>query len=235
MSEYLGLVNKFNRFNASVESKDKLYKAVQCGARVLHYYLSLRLEGGYKNPTVAQLQKLDVGILDARRLFRIFRFTNEITKLAVSLKGLPPNTAQFWLSITRAIGYAGYFFINPISWFGKMGVVPSIDQVRLTKLSLKLWVIGLVSWILLDILQFLDWRRAHLRKRQLKLVSEEQWQQENDKKTKDFVINNVKNIADFHFASSLAGIYEKYNSAGFVGLCGFISACIASWQSWQAC
>jgi len=240
-----------NKFNGSVESKDKAYKVVQYGARFLVWFLSVRLEKGNQDDVVVKLGKLDVAVTDARRLFRIFRFAAEPTRILQSLQAL--NTSynssynssmalygvQLGLIVLRSVGYAGYFFFNPISWFIKMGIINNnilgkYDMATITRVSLKLWMLGVISWILLDTVQFVDFISNLKRRRKLNIVSEAQFQSDSKKKTKDLVLNHVKNLADLQIASALSGVHS-YNSTGLVGLCGLISGIIASWQSWQTC
>jgi hypothetical protein len=101
-SSILPLVLKFNRFNATVENKDKLFKLVQFAARFLSWYYAKQTEGNVsKSPIALKFQKLDVAILDARRLFRIFRFTNEINRILQATKDMQPGSVPYLLAILR--------------------------------------------------------------------------------------------------------------------------------------
>jgi len=225
-------------FFNKTEGRDKLCKSIQYASRFIKWSLEK------KNPEAAlRFNGLFVGMRDARKLFRLLKSVNEYHKILQILSKGAEDEIDYYLQILNRLFFAGYWFFDNLVILCTVKFLKH-DAKKLNKTGMIFWFLALVVGLIQSIrmLIYLNHREIKI----LKSISEAKEEDlENKKKTlrtirnqkKDQYLNILKQFGDLIPASQgseiVPKLFKRNFNDGMIGLGGFVSAVITSYQIYK--
>lgn len=202
-------IQKFITYESKLGDRDKTFKAVQYGAKVLLWYFLT----DPKADISVQVSKLGAAITLHRKLFRYFNFLTELKKANATLNKIQngKGTVNDTITLVKDLAMAIYWLGDNIVYLSKVGAVNNVDTQRYSKLSLQAWTIANLCSLYLD-LQTLS--KAKPEAKQL------------------MTIQCVKAVCDVLTPAGLLQYVPLHD--GQVGIVGLTSAIIHHYLAWPA-
>jgi len=244
--EVSSVVEKWLKFMAQSEAKDKVMKNIQYGARLLAWYLKRMKYDTSKDSVANRLAILDSQTATARKLFRVAKPIDyiQIIYKIFAQRGFNLTYIDLLL-LGRALGNLVYFGTDHIIWLIKIGVMKG-NATKLNEYSGKGWFWALVFWLIHDVDQLI---KSYQRENQLKKKRSELRQSNTAPNTEE--LDNIerqlqlqkaqqatlwnttifRTITDLQIAASMSNYWHL--SPGILGICGISSATSAGLQIWQ--
>lgn len=177
---------------------------------------------------------------DARKLFRLFKSINEYQKISKLLAKIEEDEFAFYFNLLNRLGFLGYWFFDNLQILSKVNFL-KLDPKKNAKIGALFWFFALIFALILDVRNLIKVSHEQIqienylancredevdvRKNQLKVLKQ---------KKKEIVLNIIKYVGDLISASQGSEIAPKllkinFND-GWVGIGGFVSAVITSYQ-----
>lgn len=217
------------------EGRDKFCKAVQYASRFIKWSLDK------KNPELsARFHGLFVGMRDARKLFRLFKTLNEYHKILQILSKGAEDELDYYLTILNRLFFAGYWFFDNLVILCTVKFFKQ-DAKKYNKTGMLFWFLGLIVGLAQSIrsLIFLNHREIKILKslsdcKEEELDSKKKLLRSIRQQKKDQYLNILRQIGDLIPASQgseiIPKLFKRNFNDGWIGLGGFVSAVIASYQ-----
>ena len=177
---------------------------------------------------------------DARKLFRLFKSVNEYQKISKLLVKIEEDEFAFYFNVLNRLSFLGYWFFDNLQILSKINFL-KLDPKKNAKLGALFWLFGLIFALILDLRNLIKVSHEQIqienflancredevdvRKNQLKVLKQ---------KKKEIVLNIIKTVGDMIPASQgsevAPNIFKVNFNDGWMGLGGFISAVITSYQ-----
>ncbi|KAL4493142.1 hypothetical protein ABPG72_003227 [Tetrahymena utriculariae] len=219
------------------EGRDKFCKAIQYASRFLKWHFT-----NTENKELAtRFNGLFNGMKDARKLFRLFKTINEIQKIQELLNKKDND------EINKALNILVRAFFGLYWYFDNLVILKSVNFIKGdpkpdNKKGSTCWLIALLLSIAQNIRNLLKNFTEELNLS--KQVFENQVEQENSKlndqiskirkQRVDIYLSIIKNLGDTITAGQASNLWptllNKNASDGLIGLGGFVSAVITSYQ-----
>jgi len=244
--EVSSVVEKWLKFMAQSEAKDKVMKNIQYGARVISWYLKYMKYDSSKDSVANRLAILDSQTATARKLFRVAKPIDyiQIIYKIFAQRGINLTYIDL-LQLGRALGNLVYFGTDHIIWLIKIGVIKG-NANKLNEYSGKGWFWALVFWLIHDADQLIKsyQREVQLKKKRSELRQantvpnteeleniDRQLQQLKGQQSTLWNTTIYRTITDLQIAAAMSGYWNL--SPAILGICGISSATSAGIQLWQ--
>eukprot|EP01015_Nassula_variabilis_P019988 TRINITY_DN3429_c0_g1_i2.p1 TRINITY_DN3429_c0_g1~~TRINITY_DN3429_c0_g1_i2.p1 ORF type:complete len:238 (-),score=16.32 TRINITY_DN3429_c0_g1_i2:68-781(-) len=232
-------LNKTINWINKTEGRDKFCKAIQYASRFLKWYLVT------KNKDAAErFEKLFSSMRDARKLFRLFKALNEYHKIQQLLGKKSDDDIETLLQILNRLFFMLYW------GFDNMVILCTIkfikkDKAQYNRLGCTSWLLGLVIGLVINVRKMMNsyYEEMKIDNTLKHSTNETQNDTLRNKLNKirhgrnEIYLNIVKTLGDMIAALNGSEIPQKllnksFND-GFVGVGGFLSAVITSYQLYK--
>ncbi|XP_076455647.1 peroxisomal membrane protein 11B-like [Babylonia areolata] len=212
------------KFNSHSQARDKIYRTVQYGSRLVLWYLTRQTERG----TVEEkLKKLEAALALSRKLFRMGN-SLDLGHKALDALSMPDPVLRR-LAVTAHTLKALWLLLDHAIWCGKIQIV-KIDVARWSKWSAWAWLIGLAASTTFDVIK--------LHRLQLKLDS---IALEMDSAGRSDLADQVKvemHTMRLNFWRDFCDLFIplsalQYANPGLGALCGLASSLIGFQLEWE--
>ncbi|OVA14169.1 Peroxisomal biogenesis factor 11 [Macleaya cordata] len=203
------------------EARDKICRAIQYGSK----YLS--------NGEPGTAQNVDKSTSLARKVFRLFKFVNDLHGLiSPTPQGTPLPIIVLGKSKNALL--STFLFLDQIVWLGRTGIYKNKERAELIgRISLFCWL-GASTCTTLAELAELGRLSASMKKLEKDLKNTDKYQNEQYrsklKKSNDRTLALVKSTMDIVVAVGLLQLAPKKVTPRVTGGFGFISSLISCYQ-----
>ncbi|KAI3878151.1 hypothetical protein MKW92_037331 [Papaver armeniacum] len=208
-------------FLNKAEARDKICRAIQYGSK----YLS--------NGEPGTAQNVDKTTSLARKVFRLFKFVNDLHALiSPTPQGTPfPIVA---LGKSKNALMSTFLFLDQFVWLQRIGIYKNKEGAELIgKVSLYCWMAGSTCTSLIELAE-LGRLSASMKKIEKKLNNTDKYQNEEYllklKKANDRTLALVKAVMDLGVAAGLLQLAPNKLTPRVVGGLGFLSSLISCYQ-----
>eukprot|EP00004_Rigifila_ramosa_P004869 TRINITY_DN15315_c0_g1_i1.p1 TRINITY_DN15315_c0_g1~~TRINITY_DN15315_c0_g1_i1.p1 ORF type:complete len:226 (-),score=62.26 TRINITY_DN15315_c0_g1_i1:17-694(-) len=222
----MAVVDQFVKFIEKSDAKDKVFKLIAFGAKVVLHYEETG--GAPRKQWITNLKTISESAGDARIWGRLAKSVGELKKLAEAKWTADPKDV---LTIVRSFCNAVYFLLDHYTFLGKKKIL-TIEQELWNDRQRKVLIAATVCIMLLDWINFS--KEVSKAKKTVDTDADISNKQAAAKtisaKRHEFVLNFIKNFADLQV--QVIALNRLNVSAGYVGWAGVISAAIACYQIW---
>lgn len=174
---------------------------------------------------------------DARKLFRLFKSVNEAHKILEILNKGGSDQVDVVLNLLNRFGFLLYWIFDNISILGSIKFL-TVDNKKYAKYGAFFWFWALIFSLIQTIKKLNDLSE---REKAEKLTEDSENKEASNKRLvkirkdkSDQYLNVIKNIGDLITASQGSEIFPKITGKsftdGWIGVGGFVSAVITSYQ-----
>ncbi|VFQ75721.1 unnamed protein product [Cuscuta campestris] len=203
------------------EARDKICRAIQYGSKFL------------SNGEPGTAQNVDKSTSLARKVFRLFKFVNDLHALiSPSAPGTPLSLILLGKSKNALL--STFLFLDQIVWLGRTGIYKNKERAELLgRISLFCWMSSSVCTTLVEIGE-LGRLSASMKKLEAELKNTDKHQNEQYRnklqKSNDRSIALVKAGLDIVVAVGLLQLAPKKVTPRVTGAFGFVSSLISCYQ-----
>lgn len=203
------------------EARDKICRAIQYGSKFL------------SNGEPGTAQNVDKTTSLARKVFRLFKFVNDLHALiSPPAKGTP--TPLILLGKSKNALLSTFLLLDQVVWLGRTGIYKNKEKAELiSRISLFCWMGSTACTTIIEIaeLQRLSKSIKKLEEK-LKLAGKHENEQYRDKlkKSNERLLSLVKASMDLVVAVGLLQLAPKKVTPRVTGGFGFISSLISCYQ-----
>ncbi|CAH9123820.1 unnamed protein product [Cuscuta epithymum] len=203
------------------EARDKICRAIQYGSKFL------------SNGEPGTAQNVDKSTSLARKVFRLFKFINDLHALiSPSAPGTPLSLVLLGKSKNALL--STFLFLDQIVWLGRTGIYKNKERAELLgRISLFCWMGSSVCTTLVETGE-LGRLSASMKKLEAKLKNTNKYQNEEYqsklKKSNDRSVALVKAGLDIVVAVGLLQLAPKKVTPRVTGAFGFVSSLISCYQ-----
>ncbi|XP_018462247.2 peroxisomal membrane protein 11D [Raphanus sativus] len=203
------------------EARDKLCRAIQYGSKFL--------SGG--QPGTAQ--NVDKSTSLARKVFRLFKFVNDLHGLISPVpKGTPLPLVLLGKSKNALL--STFLFLDQIVWLGRSGIYKNKERAELLgRISLFCWMGSSVCTTLVEIGE-IGRLSSSMKKIEKRLKNGTKYQDEEYraklKQSNERSLALIKSAMDIVVAAGLLQLYPKKINPRVTGAFGFITSLISCYQ-----
>eukprot|EP01091_Cochliopodium_minus_P007759 TRINITY_DN17643_c0_g1_i1.p1 TRINITY_DN17643_c0_g1~~TRINITY_DN17643_c0_g1_i1.p1 ORF type:complete len:235 (+),score=56.55 TRINITY_DN17643_c0_g1_i1:131-835(+) len=233
-------MKKFVRYINDYNGRDKFYRTIQYGLKMLVFYTTeirnLKKEGRGEIPTF--LAGFEKGLSSGRKLMRIGSIPGSYMTFINSL-----NEKQLPLRILTAIrDFLGFIFLffDHVNWLASSAAHKALawDTKKSERFVDTLWLIGLVLSTIIDTIKYVqDLQLIEKIKKQAKndqqkeTDAKEEIKKINDR-NKNLPFKYIKNFFDMPVAMSAIDLLNI--NLGWKGFFGFVSSFSSAYLLWPA-
>ncbi|XP_005107819.1 peroxisomal membrane protein 11A [Aplysia californica] len=212
------------KFNAHTSARDKIFRFVQYGSRLLLWQLTYG-SPDVQGEVVARLRKLESALSLSRKLFRLGNSVDLAHKALDSLS--IPETALMVLAVTSHSFKAIWLLMDHLLWLAKVGLV-KVDNAFWTQWSLRAWLVALAAASASDVIKF---ERVHnqLDKHRKENGADAKIPRQLQLDMHAVRMNFWRDFCDLFIP--LGGL--RYVSPGVAAVCGVVSSVIGFTQEWE--
>ncbi|CAH9069745.1 unnamed protein product [Cuscuta europaea] len=203
------------------EARDKICRAIQYGSKFL------------SNGEPGTAQNVDKSTSLARKVFRLFKFINDLHALiSPSAPGTPLSLVLLGKSKNALL--STFLFLDQIVWLGRTGIYKNKERAELLgRISLFCWMGSSVCTTLVEIGE-LGRLSASMKKLEAELKNTNKYQNEQYhsklKKSNDRSVALVKAGLDIVVAVGLLQLAPQKVTPRVTGAFGFVSSLISCYQ-----
>ncbi|KAJ4954610.1 hypothetical protein NE237_011393 [Protea cynaroides] len=203
------------------EARDKICRAIQYGSKFL----------SNGEPGVAQ--NVDKSTSLARKVFRLFKFVNDLHALiSPTPQGTPLPIVLLGKSKNALL--STFLFLDQIVWLGRSGIYKNKERADLLgRISLFCWMGSSVCTTLVELAE-LGRLSASMKKMEKDLENTDKYQNEQYriklKKSNDRSLALIKSAIDIVVAVGLLQLAPKKVTPRVTGGLGFVSSLISCYQ-----
>jgi lipid-A-disaccharide synthase-like uncharacterized protein len=198
-----------------------------------------------KNPELSQrFTGLFMGMRDARKLFRLFKTVNEYQKILQILSKGAEDEIDWGLSILTRILFGGYWVFDNLVVLCTVKFFKQ-DSKKYNKVAMWFWFLALLSGLIQSIRLVIL-----LNHREIALAKKLHEAKDQDLENKKKVLRNIRALKKEQYLKIIgqlgdmipAGqgseiipkLFKKNFNDGWIGLGGFVSAVVSSYQLYNA-
>ncbi|XP_073038884.1 peroxisomal membrane protein 11D-like [Primulina eburnea] len=203
------------------EARDKICRAIQYGSKFL------------SNGEPGAAQNVDKSTSLARKVFRLFKFVNDLHALiSPSAPGTP--LPLIFLGKSKNALLSTFLFLDQIVWLGRTGIYKDKERLELIgRISLFSWLGASFCTSLVEIGEI--WRlSSSMKKLEKELKNTNKYKNEEYraklKKSNDRSISLVKAVMDLVVAAGLLQLAPNKITPRVTGAFGFASSLISCYQ-----
>ncbi|WOG95379.1 hypothetical protein DCAR_0414695 [Daucus carota subsp. sativus] len=198
------------------EARDKICRAIQYGSKFV------------SNGEPGTAQNVDKSTSLARKVFRLFKFINDLHGLiSPPVKGTP--LPLILLGKSKNALLSTFLFLDQIVWLGRSGIYKNAERTQLiAKISLYCWMGSSVCTTLVEIGEI-----GRLSASMKKLEKDKVWNEEYRAKLKNSnerSLSLIKAAIDIVVAAGLLQLSPKKITPRVTGAFGFTSSLISCYQ-----
>ncbi|XP_008795374.1 peroxisomal membrane protein 11D-like [Phoenix dactylifera] len=203
------------------EARDKICRAIQYGSKFV----------SKGEPGTAQ--NVDKSTSLARKVFRLFKFVNDLhTLISPPPKGSP--LPLILLGKSKNALLSTFLFLDQVVWAGRTGIYKNKERTELiSKISLFCWMGSSACTTLIELAE-LARISASLKKLEKELKRADKYEDEQYrnklKQSNDRLLSLVKSSMDIVVAIGLLQLAPKKVTPRVTGACGFITSLISCYQ-----
>ncbi|XP_010255528.1 PREDICTED: peroxisomal membrane protein 11C-like [Nelumbo nucifera] len=203
------------------EARDKICRAIQYGSKFL------------SNGEPGTAQNVDKSTSLARKIFRLFKFVNDLHALiSPTPKGTPLPIILLGKSKNALL--STFLFLDQIVWLGRTGIYKNKERVELVgRISLFCWMGSSICTTLVELAE-LARLSASMKKLEKELKNTDKYENEQYrtklKQSNDRSLALVKAIMDAVVAVGLLQLAPKKVTPRVTGSFGFVSSLISCYQ-----
>ncbi|XP_042509936.1 peroxisomal membrane protein 11C [Macadamia integrifolia] len=203
------------------EARDKICRAIQYGSKFL------------SNGEPGTAQNVDKSTSLARKVFRLFKFVNDLHALiSPTPQGTPLPIVLLGKSKNALL--STFLFLDQIVWLGRTGIYKNKERADLIgRISLFCWMGSSVCTTLVELAE-LGRLSASMKKMEKDLKSTDKYQNEQYrttlKKSNDRSLALIKSAIDIVVAVGLLQLAPKKVTPRVTGGFGFVSSLISCYQ-----
>ncbi|KAF5191494.1 Peroxisomal membrane protein like [Thalictrum thalictroides] len=203
------------------EARDKICRAIQYGSKFIH------------NGEAGTAQNVDKTTSLARKVFRLFKFVNDLHALiSPTPQGTPLPIVLIGKSKNALL--STFLFLDQIVWLGRSGIYKNKERTELLgRISLFCWMGSSVCTTLVELAE-LGRLSKSMKKIEKDIKSGDKYQNEQyrDKlqKSNDRTLALVKASMDIIVAAGLLQLAPKKVTPRVTGGFGFVSSLISCYQ-----
>ncbi|KAK6939254.1 Peroxisomal biogenesis factor 11, partial [Dillenia turbinata] len=204
------------------EARDKICRAIQYGSKFL------------SNGAPGTAQNVDKSTSLARKVFRLFKFVNDLHALiSPTAPGTPFPLVLLGKSKNALL--STFLFLDQIVWLGRTGIYKNKERAELIgRISLFCWLGSSVCTTLVELGE-LGRLSASMKKLERELKDSDKYQnqfyREKLKKSNERTLALVKAGMDIVVAVGLLQLAPKKVTPRVTGAFGFVSSLISCYQS----
>ncbi|XP_040988882.1 peroxisomal membrane protein 11C-like [Juglans microcarpa x Juglans regia] len=206
---------------SKAEARDKICRAIQYGSK----YLS--------NGEPGTAQNVDKSTSLARKVFRLFKFVNDLQAL---ISPTPPGTPLpiILLGKSKNALLSTFLFLDQIVWLGRTGIYKNKERTDLLgRISLYCWLSASICTTLVEVGE-LGRLSASMKKLEKDLNKNDKYQNEQYraklKKSNERSLALIKAALDLAVAVGLLQLVPKKVTPRVTGALGFVSSLISCYQ-----
>ncbi|XP_010278540.1 PREDICTED: peroxisomal membrane protein 11C [Nelumbo nucifera] len=203
------------------EARDKICRAIQYGSKFL------------SNGEPGTAQNVDKSTSLARKVFRLFKFVNDLhTLISPTPKGTPLPIILLGKSKNALL--STFLFLDQIVWLGRTGIYKNKERAELIgSISLFCWMGSSICSSLVELAE-LGRLSASIKKLEKELKNTDKYQNEQYcnklKQSNDRSLALVKALMDIVVAVGLLQLAPKKVTPRVTGGFGFVSSLISCYQ-----
>ncbi|XP_050406343.1 peroxisomal membrane protein 11A [Patella vulgata] len=214
------------RYNSYTQSKDKLYRIFQYGARLVLWYIQ---KVGSKSVLGSKLQKMEETVALSRKLFRMGNSTELIHKAMDSFK--MPDTYQALLGVTTHSFKALWLILDHIIWFGKVEAL-QIQIKTWTVWASRAWLVSLLAATVINI------HKINHVKAQIAKAGSRHGQSDHQHRNDKQLLKRDYHGAQMTFLKDFCDVFIPLSSLGYVSpglgaFCGVVSSYVGFKLEWE--
>uniref|UniRef100_A0A2P2LQD6 Peroxisomal membrane protein 11C n=1 Tax=Rhizophora mucronata TaxID=61149 RepID=A0A2P2LQD6_RHIMU len=203
------------------EARDKICRAIQYGSKFL------------SNGQPGTAQNVDKSTSLARKVFRLFKFVNDLHAL---INPVPQGTPLplVLLGKSKNALLSTFLFLDQIVWLGRSGIYKNKEQAELVgKISLYCWMGSSICATLVEVGE-LGRLSASMKKLEKELKNGDKYQNEQYcaklRKSNERSLSLIKAAIDIVVAVGLLQLAPKKVNPRVTGAFGFASSLISCYQ-----
>jgi hypothetical protein len=203
------------------EARDKLGRALQYGSKFL------------SNGQPGTAQNIDKSTSWARKLFRLFKFVNDLHAL---ISPVPQGTPLPLVILGKSKNalLSTYLFLDQIVWLGRAGIYKNKERSEhLGRISFYAWMASNICTSLVELGEIGRLKRS-MKKLDKELKHTNKYENEDYraklKKSNERTLSLIKSCFDIVVAVGLLQLAPKKVDARVTGACGFASSLISCYQ-----
>jgi len=203
------------------EARDKICRAIQYGSKFL------------SNGQPGTAQNVDISTSLARKVFRLFKFVNDLHGL---ISPVPQGTPLplVLLGKSKNALLSTFLFLDQIVWLGRTGIYKNKERAELIgRISLFCWLGASVCTTLVEVGE-IGRLSSSMKKLEKDLKNTNKYKNEQYRmklqKQNDRTIALVKASLDIVVAAGLLQLAPKKITPRVTGACGFVSSLISCYQ-----
>lgn len=234
------LIDKFIKYNAQTNGKDKIFRACQYASKFIWWHLQ---KENHNSELVRKLKALESALSSTRKTLRLGKTVDIVNGIMKTLE-LNDTFLRNVLTVSK-ISQAVFLTVDHYLWAEKVGIVVISNKKVLSRISSQLWLFTLICNLIRDIHEIMN------------IISREKIRRLNQIKRHDYNKNNraltinttscvegngeavsrclcenapvfidtFKNLADFFIP--LANLNYLYVTPGKQGLLGTFTSLVA--------
>eukprot|EP00211_Chloroparvula_japonica_P014783 CAMPEP_0119133422 /NCGR_PEP_ID=MMETSP1310-20130426/13365_1 /TAXON_ID=464262 /ORGANISM="Genus nov. species nov., Strain RCC2339" /LENGTH=233 /DNA_ID=CAMNT_0007124111 /DNA_START=27 /DNA_END=724 /DNA_ORIENTATION=+ len=220
-------VRKFIHMLDKTNGRDKLYRTIIYGSRLLRWTIQKTTGVEYKF-----LKIIEDHLSDSRKVFRLLKWLSNFRALVV--KSLPSTFLEF-VDHLRHFSLFVYYLYDQFIWMAKIGLV-RLDRKALGLRAGKWWLLSLICGICLNVSALQKINQKLDQEKAQQGVSLQNLENPNIRallaKRQTESVKIVKNIFDSPLAVINANGWKDRAGPGFIGFFGLVSSLAGMRLQW---